>query len=377
MAGQIIKRGDGFTIRVYVGRNPATGKRIYLNRTVRGTKKDAERALVALLRKRDIGDLVLEPTRLTVEEYLREWLERAAAPRVRARTLEDYEGLLRRYIFPHVGTRRLTTLTPMDIQGVYGSMLARGLSARTVRYSHAVLSSALQQAVKWRMLANNPAQHVDLPKQQKNELRAMTQDEAERFLKAAAASKHFALFALLIGTGLRPGEAVALRWNDFDAMAKSISVNRSVSFTKEGPRFHPPKSRRSRRTVALPDHLVGLLLEHRDQDGEALMFPGKAGGPLDIRTLASKHFKAILRRAGLSDRFRLYDLRHAHATLLLLAGVHPKVVSERLGHASVMLTLDTYSHVLPGMQEESARKLNSLLFRGNETASDRSFGRPN
>lgn len=374
MPGQIIKRGSSYTVRAYLGRDPATGKRRYVNRTVRGTKRDAEKVLVALLRQRDLGELVLTPTTLTVAEYLERWLATAVAPRVRQKTLEDYRGLVKRYIVPALGHSRLGKLVPLDVQGLYTAMLEKGLSARTVRYCHSVFRNALEQAVRWRLLSNNPANHVELPKQSRTEMRAMSRDEADRFLKAAQGSQHHALFALLLATGMRPGEAVALRWGDFDAANRRVSVNRSVSFTKEGVRFHPPKTSRSRRTIALPDGLLSLLLERRGEaDDAALIFPGKGSSPLDIRSLGRDHFKPLLKAVGLPAKIRLYDLRHTNATLLLQAGEHPKIVSERLGHASVMLTLDTYSHVLPGMQAQAAQKLDDMLFAAADSAAPASL----
>jgi integrase len=365
MPGQLVKRGETWTVRVFVGRDPETGRRSYVNRTVRGTKKEAQAVLTGLLRQRDLRDLVVASTRLLVSEYLEEWKEKALRARVRPRTFDDYERLLTRYVIPVIGQRRLSSLSPLDVQGVISRLVGRGLSPRTVRYCHTVLSNALRQAVRWRYLRANPAQDVELPKIQRREMRAMTEDEAQRFLAAASGSDHAALFAVLLGTGLRPGEAVALKWGDLDAAGGRIIVRRAASPAKGGPRLDAPKTPRARRTVDLPETLTKMLLARRGEAADDdFMFPSRAGTPIDVRNLARAHFKPILQRAGLPAEIRLYDLRHTHATLLLLAGVNPKIVSERLGHASVMLTLDVYSHVLPGMQAESARQLDSMLFRG-------------
>ena len=363
MQGQLIKRGKSWTVRVFLGLDPETGKRRYMNRTVHGTKREAEHVRVALLRQRDMGELLMTPTRLTVREYLEEWKERSARPRVRHRTFLDYAGMLDRYVMPVIGHCKLTSLTPHLIQDVIAGMMKRGLSARTVRYCHTVLSNALKQAVKMRYLRYNPAQDVDLPKQERREMRSMSSEEAVRFLAAAKSSSHYELFALLLGTGLRPGEAVALKWGDLDFSTNRLIVRRSASPGKGGPHLHEPKTARANRTVELPHNLTQLLLELRGRaPDDAFMFPSKAGTPLDVRNLASVHFKPILKAAHLPSELRLYDLRHTHATLLLLAGENPKVVSERLGHASVVLTLDVYSHVLPGMQAAAASKLDAMLF---------------
>ena len=371
--GQIISKGYGFLVRVYMGRD-ATGKRSYQNQRVTGTKKDAEKVLTAMLRKLDTGELLHEPTRLTVKEYLEHWLVTAAKPRLTEHTHGEYSALMRRYIFPTLGARKLAKLSPVDIQKVYSEMLGRGLSARVVRYTHTVFSNALKQAVKWRMASQNPAQFVDLPKQERKEMQALSAEEAVRFLKAAKLDKHHVLFALLLGTGLRPGEAFGLKWTDFDAYARTLRVQRTWARASGGYKFQAPKTKRSRRQLELPEYLVKLLLEHKalhPGEGE-MIFSTVDGTPLSERNVIVRHFKPLLSAVGLPETLRLYDLRHTHATLLLIAGTNPKIVSERLGHSSITLTLDTYSHVLPGMQRESASKLNAMLF-GDDVAEARAY----
>ena len=282
---------------------------------------------------------------------------------------------MRRYVYPEIGSRRLTQLTPIEVQAVYTKMLElggfnkKGLSPRTVRYTHAVLHKALGQAVKWRMTGQNVATLIDLPKQRKKEMKALSEEEATRFLAAAKSDKYYVLFALLLGTGLRPGEALGLKWTDFDAAKSSLRVHRVWARGRSGHKFQQPKTAKSRRNVELPEGLVKLLVEHRDQQPPNeldLMFASETGTPLNERNITTRHFKKILKRAGLPENVRLYDLRHTHATLLLIVGTHPKIVSERLGHATVTLTLDTYSHVLPGMQSDSAQRLDAMLFKPDE-----------
>lgn len=258
-----------------------------------------------------------------------------------------------------LGNLKLTQVTPIAIQAVYSGMLADGLSARTVRLTHAVLRNALKQAVKWRVIPVNPADAVDLPKQQREEMRAMTSDEAARYLTAAQASPHGVLLALLLSTGLRPSEAIALRWSDVDLPGARLTVSRKAVRASGTWEFGQPKTNKSRRTVDLPQGIVALLSalpRHYEQ-----VFHNADGAPPNMRRVVTEH-KSTLEHAGVDQGVRLYDLRHTHATLLLLAGVHPKIVSERLGHSTINITLDTYSHVLPGMQKESARKLDEMLF---------------
>jgi integrase len=367
--GQIIPKNYGYLVRIYTGRD-STGTRSYQNQKVTGTKKDAEKVLTAMLRKLDTGELLHEPSRLSVKEYLEHWLETAAKPKLTARTLQDYTGVLTRYVYPAVGSMKLTKLAPVDLQAVYAQMLtvkAKGglaLTPRTVINTHRVLSSALKQAVRWRMLTQNVCQYVDLPKRQKTEMKALSEAEVTRFLSAAQTSRHRVLFTVMLGTGLRPGEALALMWKDFDAGARTLTVQRALETVHGKHYFKSPKTPHSRRTIKLPDNLVKLLLEHKalhPGEGE-LIFPSLEGTPLSAVNVVKRYFKPLLAAAGLSDAVRFYDLRHTHATLLLKAGVHPKIVSERLGHSSITLTLDTYSHVLPGMQDDAANKLDAMLF---------------
>lgn len=371
MAGQIDKRGDQkYMVRVFLGRDPDTGKRRYLNKMVHGTKKHAEQTLTALLRAKDTNTLAL-PVKMSLNTLLDRWLETAVKPRVSERTHRDYTWKANRYLRPELGERLLANVKPYDIQTIYAEMLGRGLSPKTIRHCQNILHNAFGQAVRWGLVNVNPAQHVDLPKQQHKEMLAMNELEAGRFLAAAQSDPLHALFALLLGTGLRPSEAAGLKWSDLDTVSKTLSVQRTVVRPKGGGwRFDHPKTKRGRRTLALPAGLVATLISHKAAapgSEHDLMFPTPLGEAVELNNVRNRNFAAIQGRAGLKG-FNLYSLRHTHATLLLLAGVHPKVVSERLGHATISITLDTYSHVLPNMQQEAAAKLDALLYSRQEDA---------
>lgn len=379
MAGQIIKRGEKiWLVRIFMGRD-GQGKRRYVNKTVHGTKKDASTYLATTLTAISTGTFV-EASPMLIDEYLDRWLETAARPRVRERTFNDYESLVSRYVRPVLGSKKLSEVRPLDVQKLYGDMQERGLSPRSVRYTHAVLSSAFKQAVRWRMLARNPCEAVELPRMERKEMQCLGQDEAARFLAAAAEDAHAALFSFALTTGMRPEEYLALKWSDVELDKGTTTVRRTLQWRKGGGwYFSEPKTSRSRRTIPLPASVVRSLTEHRRKQAEArlkagakyqqndLVFASTDGTPLMHRNILRRHFKPILKRAGLPASFRLYDLRHSCATLLLAAGENPKVVSERLGHASIVLTLDTYSHVLPSMQQAATEKLESLLFKAGGT----------
>lgn len=391
MAGQIIKRGDKtWVVRIFTGRD-ANGKRSYQNKTIKGNKKDAEAYLSKTLTAISTG-MFVDTSPLTVDEYLDRWLQTAAKPRLRAHTFVHYAELLTRYVRPAIGKKRLSDVRPLDIQALYSHMTAPklkkedepqpgvtyglGLSARSVRYTHAVLSSALKQAVKWLMLSQNPAASVDLPRATRKEMKALTPDEAGRFLTAASEDRLSVLFSLAITTGMRPEEYLALQWKDIDLEKGIATVQRALVWNRKGGgwTFTAPKTARSRRAIPIPASVVRALISHKRRQAEArlkvgadyqnyeLVFATREGTPIIPRNLLSRHFKPILKRAKLSDSIRLYDLRHTCATLLLSANEHPKIVSERLGHASITLTLDTYSHVLPSMQQAASEKLEGILF---------------
>jgi len=367
--GQIIARGDRrWLIRVYLGRDHETKKRNYHNRTIRGSMREAQAYLTKKLRERDLGR-DLEGAKITLNEYLDRWFDTAVKPRVRQKTCQDYEGILRRYIRPGLGDRVLVSMRPMDIQTTYQGMIERGLSPRTVRYTHAVLRSALRQALQWRLLLDNPVDGVKIPQQLRGEMRSLTVEQAQAFLKAALGTPHGPVLAVALTSGMRPSEYLALKWQDLDWSRQTVSVVRSVRRLDGRWCFSVTKRSRSRRPIRLQSWIVALL---RDLQAKAssqdlypethdLVFRTKSGQPINADYLA-KQFRSILDLAGV-PRMRLYDLRHSAATIALAAGVSPKVVSEQLGHASAAFTLDTYAHVLPHMQDEAAARVEAMLFR--------------
>ncbi|MEO8053430.1 MAG: tyrosine-type recombinase/integrase, partial [Acidobacteriota bacterium] len=352
-------------MRIFLGRDAETGKRSYRNHTVHGTKKDAQRYLTATLRDRDLGTFA-EPSSDPLGQFLDRWLETAAKPKLKTKTFRDYQNILTRYVRPSLAKRPLVDVTPLDLQAIYKDIQVRGLSARTVRYTHAVVRSALQQAVKWRMLTSNPADAVELPKQSRKEVQVLSAEQTRAFLKAANKDRLGALFSLAVTAGLRPSEYLALKWPDLNLGAGTIRVVRSLDwFHGGGWEFAETKRPRSRRTIKLQTHVISALRAHRTTQDKLrcdaanrwtendLIFTTRTGGPLDERNVAQQDFVRVLKAANLPTNFRLYDLRHTAATLALEAGVQPKVVSEMLGHASAAFTLDVYSHVLPHMQESA------------------------
>ena len=339
-------------------------------------KSHAKELLKELLGKIDESDgTFIEGEKLMLNEYLDRWLDAAARPRLAERTFIDYKDLLTRYVRHEIGNTKLAKVNALMIQKLYSDMQARGLSPRVVRYTHAVLSSALKQAVKWGLLMRNPASLVELPKQTRKEMQALSPDDAAKFLEAAKDDRWGIVFALALMTGMRPEEYLGLQWKDIDFDQGIVTIQRTLVWRRKGGGwyFGEPKTNRSRRNIPIPFSLVSALRDHKRYQAEQrmkagpnyhaleLVFATPDGGPLMPQNLYRRHFKPILKRAGLSPTIRMYDLRHSCATLLLAADINPKVVSERLGHSTVTLTLDVYSHVLPSMQKEATDRLESLL----------------
>jgi integrase len=362
--GQIVRRGARtWLVRVYHGRDSETKKRKYLNQTVYGGLRDAQAHLNKMLNERDRGRN-LDSSKETLNEFLDRWLQLCAKPRLRAKSFRDYEGLLRRYVRPVLGAKALATVSALVIQALNRDLLDRNLSARSIRYTHAVFRSALKQAVRWNLVLGNPADAVDLPSRHPITVAVLSIQQARTFVTAIAGHPYEGLLALAMTTGMRPSEYFALTWNDIDLDRGAVSIFRSLEWRNGGWQFADTKRPRSRRVVKLQAWVVSVLREHRakeqDRSGDDLVFRANRGGPIRESYFVQRYFKPLLETAGLPN-IRLYDLRHTAATISLAAGVSPKVISEQLGHASVAFTLDVYSHVLPHMQDQAASMVQALL----------------
>lgn len=374
MRGHITRRSkNSYSIVVSLGYDPATGKRLQQWVTVKGTKKDAERRLAELLHELDTGAFV-KPGRITVADFLERWLADYVKPNLSPRGYERYQGIVRRHFTPDFGNLQLTQLRPMHLQKHYTSRLTSGLSSGTVRYHHAVIHKALETAVKWGLISRNVADSVDLPRLHRSEMQTWNEDEVTSFLEAAKDSPYYELFYTALFTGMRRSELLALRWADVDLPLGQIYVNRSLHQLKDGSYiFTQPKSAKSRRRIALPPSASLLLREYRERQestrawlgaplGDSdLVFITPEGQPLRPNSV-TRAWKTMARKAGVKV-IRFHDARHTHASLLLKQGVHPKIVQERLGHAGIQMTLDTYSHVAPGLQEVAANRFDELISR--------------
>ena len=344
------------------------GRRRYVSAK---TKTEARQALRQAMADADRG-LVFDADNLGLSEYLDHWLSDSVQDTVRATTHERYEQIVRLHLKPALGRLKLKALTPAHVRGLYREKLEAGASQRTVRYVHVTLHKALKQAVADGLIPRNATEAVKPPQIVKEEMHPLTQEQTKMLLEAARGDRLEALYVLAVHTGLRQGELLGLKWEDVDLEAGTLSVRRTLSITKDGPVLAAPKTKGSARSVSLTSGGVSALRGHlQRQLGEidrigslwrenGLIFASQTGEFLDRRNVTKGHFKPLLKRAGLPE-IRFHDLRHTCATLLLARNVNPKIVSEMLGHASIAITLDTYSHVLPNMRDQAAKAMEEAL----------------
>jgi integrase len=323
-----------------------------------------------LQRQLEEGRLIDAP-RQKVAVFLDEWLGTIEAT-VRPRTYLTYELYARRHLIPELGHFQLDRLGPAHVQAMLARKLAEGLQPQTVAHLRAILRTALNRAVRFGLVSRNVASLTDPPRVERVEIKPLDPDQARRLLAALEGDSNRALFLLSLFTGVRRGEALGLQWADVDLDGAEVRVNRALQRYRGELHLDPPKTARSRRSVTIPDVVIEALRQRRVaqlQDRllagggwreSDLVFTTRRGTPIEPRN-AVRSFKLALRRAGLPQAIRLYDLRHSCATLLLIQGVSPRVVMEILGHSQIALTMNTYSHVIPALQREAASKLEALL----------------
>jgi len=374
MTGHIRKRGErSWAILVDLPRGP-DGKRRRKWHTVHGNKKDAQRKRKELLHEIETGAYV-EPARMTVKEYLTKWLS-SRGSKIGAKTLERYQQLADHHIIPCLGAIPLSKLRPLAIQEFYEDRLqngrrkgAGGPSPQTVLHIHRVLRAALTQAVRWQLLARNPVDAVEPPKVAPKEMKTLDEPATVWLFTAAEGTRFYIPIVLESTLGIRRGEIFGLKWADLHLGAAMATICRSLQQTRAGLKEKMPKNGKGR-PITLPQFTVDALSDHRkaqdelkalfgkDYQDHDLVCPLSDGRPWPPDDFSSA-FGRFRKKCRLKIRF--HDLRHSHATQLLGQGVNPKVVSERLGHSSVQITLDRYSHVMPNIQEEAAQKTDTAL----------------
>ena len=369
MRGHIRQKSKGsWQIQIYTGPGPEGKYRRHFE-TIHGLKSTAQKRLNELLVSLEKG-IYTPPGRLTVAEHLHNWLEGYVKTNCSQRTLDGYQSIIETHLIPALGQYQLKQLHPQAIQSYYGKA-CETLSARTVHHHHRVLSQSLKYAVRQGYLGRNPAELVDAPSPRKKAMRTLTPSEVEVLFENAQDNYYYPVVYTAVSTGLRQAELLGLRWRDIDLDMLSLSVSQVLYKRRGVCQFKEPKTSHSRRRVAMTPKLALFLREYKQERGllylelgkqltlDDLVFTSVEGKPIDPCVLTHA-FTRIARQAGLGG-VRFHDLRHTFASLMLLRGAKPKVISEALGHASVAFTMDTYSHIIEGMQSDAMALLDEVL----------------
>jgi len=375
MSGQLIrKRKNSWLLRIQIDRDPLTKKPIFQIVKFEGHRGAARAELDRLIRALPTHSNV-EPSHLTVNAHLDLWFEVIAQNHYRFNTLQNYILIVALDVRARIGNMKIADVRPRDIRNILKAMAGRAVSSNTRRRLYYVISRAFEFAVRWGTLLLNPVSGVEPPRREAREMRALSEEEVRDFLAVTDKGPHAEYFRTAIATGMRPAELAGLRWHDIDFENRSISVQRALVWKAapaKGWLLVPPKTDRGRRQITIPESLAHCLAELKNRQEQTALkagphyengnfaFTNESGRPFS-RSFITRIFKVALRKAGLPKTIRLYDLRHTSATLLLKAGEHIKVVSERLGHSGIWITLDTYIHVLPGMDSDASGHIEILL----------------
>ena len=377
MRGHVHRRGKGWGFVVDALPDPVTGKRRQKTRSGFATKAAAAKALRDFQTELDAGRTV-QSSRMTVAQYLHEWLDNVKAD-LRQATWDAYANDVRK-IVGKVGGVKLQDLTPLQIEGMYaelgvdGGRYGRPLSAKSIRNVHTVLRRALADAERLKLIVSNPARAARPPRAERKELETWSAGELGHLLEAVGSDRLAAAYVLLATTGMRRGEVLGLRWSDLNLRAGNLQVEQTLTAPNKHLLIGPPKTSKSRRRIALDPRSIEALKAHkRTQAAEQLkagewwsndaelVFTREDGTPMHPDRF-TRAFKRHVAAAGLPELKGPHALRHTWATLALQSGIHPKVVSDRLGHSTIAITLDTYSHVVPGLDEDAANTIADRIF---------------
>jgi len=367
--GSIYRRkGEGWCAQYTV--YTANGRK---RKTLYGkTRQEVAAKLAKVLSDRE-GGLAFDARNLMVGEYLDLWLRDSVKDTVRLTTYQGYERIVRLHINPTLGRVKLENLTPTHLRSLYRERLESGMAPRMVQLIHTTLHKALKQAAADGLVPRNVAGIVRAPRSPSKEIKTLAPQQARALLQSARTDRLEALYVLAVTTGMRQGELLGLKWEDVDMETGTLQVRRTLSTaTGRGFSFNAPKTAKGRRSIKLPASGISSLRRHREAqqqesdkitglwEDHGLVFTTHVGTPMSRQDLITRSFRPLLQRAKLPN-IRFHDLRHTCASLLLGRGVHAKLVQELLGHATISVTLDTYSHVLPSMTNQTATAMEDVL----------------
>ena len=372
MKGTISRRGKrSWRIKYDLPRDE-TGVRRIAYATVKGARKDAEKDLRRRLTALDRG-VHIDPSALTVADYLDQWLDDVAPASVGPKALERYRGLCRNQIKNHLGDKQLQKLRPADIAAWLQALGKTGISIRSIRHAHGVLRTALAHATAVEIVERNVASIIKPPKPVRTEVEILNAEQISGALRKLEGHSIYPIAALAIGTGARRGEIAALRWNDLDLDVAAVRIERSLEQTKDGLRVKSPKTAAGRRTVSLPAFAVDALRDHRRQTLVLRLQLGIGALPPDAPVFGdfdgnwpnpysiSDRWRDVVKSRKLPKVVTFHALRHSHASALIAAGLDVVTVSRRLGHASPALTLSTYSHLFKNSDHQAAEAIDAAL----------------
>lgn len=365
MRGHIEKRAkDSWSVVVYLGNKK------YKWYTVHGTKADANDFLVEKLKELKDGTFV-NNDKMTVEEYMNYWYETFCIQELSPTTYESYRRNLDKYILKELGKIKLKDLLPLHLQTFYNNCLKIGLSKKTITYLHRIIHSALNKAVMWQLLSRNVSDNVKPPKPDKYNANVLNAKQISKLIAVVKLTYIYIPVMIAIATGMRRGEILALTWTNIDLKKKEIYVKNAIYPTENGLVVLPPKTDNSERTIAIPRRLVRILKKHRKRHKKLKKVLGNAyidsdyvcvndEGKLISPSSLNHKFKDILEKNNLPS-VRIHDLRHSHASLLLYKGASQKAISARLGHSTIQITMDLYTHLYNSVNRKVANKVNSFL----------------
>lgn len=373
-------KGKKYNVLIEAGKDPKTGKRKRIKRTVNGRKGEADDLLVAILSQLKTATYI-DPERITINQWMDTWLNDYKKMNLRQTTLENYQNIINTHIKTEIGEMNLQALRPEELQKLYRAKLEGGLSTRTVRYIHTIIHGALKQATKNKLILSNPAESTTPPKLVQKKVNPMTKEQMDAFLQVLDNSTYkrtqrvAPAFKVLLGTGIRKGELLGLRWRNIDLKGGTIKIEQGIVYTKKNRvSYQDPKTNESKKEIPISDYVIEALENHQLEmtfegnfSEDKPVFCTKDGNPISPQNF-DKTYHALRKRSGIPKTISPHALRHTFATRLLEENVSLKEIQELLRHTKITTTADIYTDVSSKMKKSAVNKLNDVFKNGTKMA---------